>query len=359
MNRCSSLCLGVVAFLPLACGNTGAPAQDYGPLLDKVTDQVILPESQAFVTQADALVVAVQALSDAPEASSAEAARAAWRDARKAFRVLDALHFGPGYTQHITERIDVAPSDPAGIEALAAGTTPISDSTVSAAGGRKKGFLGLEYLLFSDPGSDGPAPTVADDDLAPRRRAVALGMAHEIAKSAHQLGDAWVPYAEQIKLAGAGGTQYATQRAAVDDLVGGCAYALESIVGIRLAQPLGRKSGGTPDPSLDFTPRSDNALADMQASLSGVFAVYSGDGLSSVIRKKSAGLDDSVSTEFASADAALAAIPSPFAGALIDPASLVLVKDAYTATQALKSSWNSDVSSALGATVLVGENDGD
>jgi len=345
----------------LGCGNTDAPARDYGPLLAKLSEQVILPEHQAFAAQADALASSVQVLVDAADADALARAQEAWRSTRKAYRTLDALHFGPGYTLHISERIDVAPAEPSDIEKLASGNGSISDATVSKAGGHEKGFLGLEYLLFPDAMADGPAPVLTDDDRAERRRELALAMAHEIAKSAHQLDDAWEPnaggYIEQLKTAGAGSTQYANQRAAVDDMVGGVAYALEVIVGVRLAMPLGRKSDGTPDPSLDPTPRSDSAVADMQASLAGIQAMYDGDGFSAVIRGKSTKLDDTVLSKLSDVEAALSAIPTPFSRAVVDDTPLV--KAAFDASSDLKKTWNTDVSSALGATLKPSDNDGD
>jgi len=343
----------------LSCGNTGAEPVDYGPLLEKVSEQVILPEQRAFEDEADALVVLVQALESSPDADTLLAAQQGWRKTRRSFRVLDALHFGPNLTSRITERIDVSPVDANGIETLVAGTAAVDDAAVRAAGGQKKGFLGLEYLLFSAAASAPPA--LAEDEFAPRRRALALGIAHEIAQSAHQLDDLWEGddggFIEQVKLAGAGGTRYATQRAAVDDLVGGCSYALELVVGIRLAMPLGRKTGGVPDPTLDPTARSDSAVADMQASLAGVFAAYSGDGLGTVIAKKSAPLDGVVEDEFSDGQTKLAAIPAPFALSVVNDTALV--QSAYDSLRALKATWNTDVASALGATVKVGDNDGD
>jgi len=366
MNQRLFSCLSVAlsGCVLWGCGNTGAPARDYGPLLEKLSEQVILPEHEACAAQADALVSSVQALVDRPDADALANAQSAWRAARKAYRVLDALHFGPGYTLHITERIDVAPADPAEIEALAKGEGSVTDATVSQAGGQAKGFLGLEYLLFADstPSSAGSsAPALADDDLAERRRALALAMAHEIAKSTHQLDDAWRPgaggYIEQIQLAGAGSSQYSSQRAAVDDMVGGVAYALEWIVGVRLAQPLGRKSGGVPDPSLDPTSRSDSAVADMQASLAGIVAMYDGEGFSAVIRSKSAKLDQAVLANLSDVEAALAAIPAPFGEAVVNDTPIV--KAAFDTSSGLKKTWNTDVSSALGATLKPSDNDGD
>jgi len=365
MSGWSFLCVSAVLCASglLGCGNTGAPAQDYGPLLATLGEQVVLPEHRAFVARADELVDSVQALVDDPNGDSLTGAQSAWRDARKAYRKLDALHFGPGYTLHISERIDVAPAEVADIEALAADGAAVTDATISRAGGHAKGFLGLEYLLFESPAASAaePAPALASDDLGDRRRALALAMAHEVAKSAHQLGDAWEPdaggYIAQLELAGAGSTQYASQRAAVDDMVGGVAYALETIVGVRLAGPLGRKSNGMPDPAQDPTPRSDNAVADMEATLSGVTAVYEGDGFSAVVRGKSAKLDQNVMAALDDTETNLAAIPAPFSDAVVNHTAVV--QAAFEACSGLKKTWNTDVSSALGATLKPSDNDGD
>jgi len=362
MSR-SSVALAVLsACCFLGCGNTDAPARDYGPLLGKLSEQVILPEHQAFVAQSEALVSAAQALLDSPDSDSLAGAQEAWRAARKAYRVLDALHFGPGYSLHISERIDVAPADPEAIEALAE-KGGVSDTTVAQAGGHAKGFLGLEYLLFAETGgeADTKAPALTDDGRADQRRALALAMAHEIQKSARQLDDAWEPgagsYVQQIETAGKGSTEYANQRAAVDDMVGGAAYALELIVGMRLATPLGRKTGAAPDPLLDPTLRSDSAVADMEATLSGIRAMYDGDGFSSVIRSKSQLLDQTVLDSLSDVEAALAAIPAPFGDAVAHQAPLV--RTAYETGVSLKKTWNTDVSSALGATLKPSDIDGD
>ncbi|MEO8904772.1 MAG: imelysin family protein [Polyangiaceae bacterium] len=355
---CLSACCGL-----LSCGNTGAPERNYGSLLQTLTEQVILPEHQDFATQADALVVSVQALSDKPSAANLKVAQAAWREARRAWRVLDAVHIGPVANQRIAERIDVSPVDADGIETIVTGTAAVDDHAVAVAGGKKKGFLGLEYVLFSDPAATAgtPAPALAEDDAAPRRRTWALSMADEVAQSAHQLDDAWEGpsspnYAQQVEQAGAGSTQYATQRAAVDDLVaGGVAYALEYVVGTRLGKPLGRSLGGVPE--LDPTVRSDNAVADMQATLSGVAALYAGDGFSSAVKAKKADLDAAVVDELNKSKDALDAIPAPFADAIVNHTQVV--SDAYDTTKALKTTWNTDVSSALGAIPKPSDTDGD
>ncbi len=351
-----------LACLLLGCdNNTDAPEVSYGALLGNLTDQVIVPEHQQFAMQADALVTATQALQAAPGADSLASAQTAWRAARATWRRLDALHFGPIITLDTTDRIDVSPADPTAIEAIIAGTGNVDDAAVGKASAQAKGFLGLEYLLFSaDPSL--PAPVVAADGLATRRLSFAHSLADDLAQAAHLLDNSWEPtsgnYAGALKTAGSGSTRYTTQRAAVDDLVNGVSYALELVVGIRLAVPLGRKSGGAPDPTLDPTTRSDSAVADMTASLDGVGAVYAAPGLSANVRSASASLDQEMTSDLSAAEAAISGIPAPFASAVANDSTSGLVTGAYGVAKTLKDFWNTDITSALGAT-LKPENDGD
>ena len=190
MNSRSSL-LGLMVCLLVGCGNTGAQPQTYEvdgrPVLRTLANDVIVPEHHAFAAASDSLVAALQTLAATPDTASVSAAQAAWREARKAYRHLDALHFGPGYSLFISERIDVTPVDGAGINDLIAGSAPLDDAAVAKLGGKKKGFLGLEYLLFGALGSSSAdSPLLeADATVAGRRRALAVSMANEIAASAH------------------------------------------------------------------------------------------------------------------------------------------------------------------------------
>lgn len=347
---------GVAA--PVACDDgSSASTTDYAPMLRGVADGVAVPENASFASSADALVTATRALESAPDQGSLDKAQGAWRDARAAWRKLDALHFGPIADLALGERIDVS-ANAGAIDAIVSGTATIDVASVSAAAGNTKGFLGLEYLVFS---SNGDALARLQGDGAPaRRRTLARAIAEEIAQTAHQLDDAWAAgkggFAAEVSGAGAGSHRYATQRAAVDDVVGSVGFALELVAGVRLGQPLGKKSG-TPDPTLDPTRGSDNAAADVAATLAGVQAVYQADGFAARVKDKSAALDARVTSELADCSAKVAAIPKPFATAVT--ASTAAVAAAYDACKALKTTWNTDVTSALGATLKPSDNDGD
>ncbi len=357
----AGLC-GALAALAFACGeDAGTEPPDNSALLRTLTESVILPEHASFTTSADALAAALAALETSPTADSLASAQAAWRTARAAYRKLDALHFGPVADLSIGERIDLAPAKSADIEALIAATAPLDASTVSNAGGHSKGFLGIEYLIFSDQGADTTLAQLQGDGAPSRRRSLAHLMAGEIASSAHQLEDAWAPgkgnYAGEIENAGATSARYPSQRAALDDLVGGVAFSFEIIVGVRLSAPLGRRGNGSPDPSQDPTAMSDSTAADLQATIEGIHALYDGAGLSSLVRPKSTVLDNRMGTQLGSCASTIKAMPTPFVTALTT--ATATVQSAYDACKTTKSTWNTDITSALGATLKPTDNDGD
>jgi predicted lipoprotein len=185
-------------------------------------------------------------------------------------------------------------------------------------------------------------------------------MAVELASAAHQVADAWDPaqgnYAGQVETAGNGSTVYPIERGALDDYVGGVAYALELVVGIRLAGPLGTKTNNMPDPSVDPTSASDSAVADMTGSLTGVSSLYQGAGFASMVQTVNPTLNMQAMSDIASCQKSVTAIPAPFVTSVVNDNAVV--QSAYTACKTWKDSWSSDLTSALGAT-LVPDNDGD
>ncbi len=250
----------LLSFSAAACNSAGAPAVDYSSLL-KSLDAVVVPETAKFATSAAALSTALAAIGSSTatiDASSLASAQTAWRAARLDWRHLDAVYFGPLLTLGVTDRIDATPADDGGIDGIVNGAQTIDATLIGTLGGPQKGFLGIEYLIFSASGNAAVLTSLTGTSGAPaRRRALAAAMSVEVASSAQQLATAWSPsggnYVAQVETAGTGSTVYSQQRGALDDYVGGAAYALELVVGVRLAGPLGRKTTGMPDPASDPT----------------------------------------------------------------------------------------------------------
>ena len=349
---------GLLALGAYACSDSGtaAPATDYTAVLNDVAQSVVIPANTDFATQADAFAAAARALEATPTAETLAAAQTAWRAARLAWRKLDAVHFGPIADLGLSVRIDSSPAKTGDVEKAISATTPIDASYEGALGNYAKGFLGLEYLLFAKT-----LPDLSGDGAPSRRRSLARYEAEEIAASAHQLADAWTgagSYQNLFVTAGNGSSRYVSQRAAIDDVVGGVAFALEIVVGNRLAEPLGRKSkAGTPDPSLDYTPSSDNTAADIKGTLDGVNAVYAGQGLSTRVKTYSTVLDNKWVTEIGDCASKVAGLSTPFDTAVVS--ATASVQTAYDACKLAKGTWNNEVTTALGATLRPSDNDGD
>lgn len=343
-----ALGLAAIVVAPLAIyaceEETGSQPQDYTSLLQGLTDDVAVPKTADFVTQADALVASLKTLETTNDATSLTAAQEAWRSARKAYRFLDAEHYGPVTEIGTTDRVDTFPIDAAGVTALAA--QPPAD--LAATPNHVKGFLGLEALLFK-----------ADALTDPKARMVARMMGEDIAAAARALADAWTTggFNTQLKTAGKGSTRYATQRAALDDVMAGVGYALELVVAVDLANPLGRQNNGQPDTSKVQTALSDNALADMIATLDGVSAAYEGKGFNVITRSQSAPLDDTFRSQLGACKTKLSALARPFSTTLTTQTAAV--SDAYEACKTAKNTWTTEVTSALGATVKPADTDGD
>jgi predicted lipoprotein len=156
---------------------------------------------------------------------------------------------------------------------------------------------------------------------------------------------------------------FATPKAAADRLGNQLVFASISIESVRMGKPLGKKNGGTIDPKLEETPRSDNSLRDLQASLSSIDAAYrgardkDGQGLDDLVRAKSTQLDADIVRDLAAAKASLEAVPPPLRTALVS--STPKVEEAWTKNRTLKSTLSTELISALGATLTFSDADGD
>jgi predicted lipoprotein len=352
------LCLALELVAAGACSDDGSKtdAIDYAPVVSALTQDVALPAYDRAATSGDGLVSALSTLQTSPTAATLSAAQDAWRTARAAYRQLDAFSFGPLTELAIDARIDVAPADPSGLEKIVAGSDSLDVTYVGRLGGQQKGWLGLEYLLF-DTAQGQP---LAQFQASARRATLARAIGEEIAASLSQLNEAWsseTGLAHELLTAGAGSTRYRSQRAAIDEFVGGGAYALEYVVGNRFAEPMGRKSTGTPDPSLDPTLASDSTKSDALATLASVRALYEGRGFSSLIAPRAAALDTEATNELNACTTSIDAIPGSFDSALTQ--AFDSVQAAYDACKQYKLTWNTDITRTLGATVKPLDTDGD
>lgn len=356
--------LAAAALLALGCD--AARDYDAGPVLSDVVHVVILPTQADAAARTADLAAAAEALSGDPTAETLAAAQDAWRAARVPWRSSDAFAFGPVETEGLGAAIDWWPAKPDIIEEKIAAGVPIDAAYVESLGTSARGFMALEYLLFAP--ADGDALASLQGDPAAARRAYVAAAAEDVAAKTEALRAAWAEdqgnYAGELLSAGEGSKVFGSGKAAVDELVNQMVFQTDRLLNAKIGKPAGKLDGGVPVPDAEESPRSDNSLADMLASLAGIRSVYEGQygdqdgmGVSDLVRARNAGVDDRVRQAFAGAKSGIEAIPPPFRTAVTEHPAEVLA--AYESVRTLKRALATEVVSVLGSTLRFSDADGD
>ena len=356
--------LRAAAGLPatLRCGDLG-PRRG---MLRSLTVVVILPAYRALDQAAAALVAAVDLLAAAPAADTLAAARAAWRAERRAWKRTEAFRLGPSETQRTDARIDWSPIRPDNVESTIAAGSVQGASDVDALGATVVGSLAMEHVLF-DPAGDAAVLAAVAGPGGADRRAYLRALAANLKERTAVLRAAWEPaqgdFGEELVNAGLIGGEFASLKAAVDELVNRVVFTAEQVEELKLADPLGLNRGGI-DPTRLESPRSGSSRADALDELLGIRDVYLGrrapevgGGIGGVLAGVSPALDEQVRRLLAEAIAAVRRIPEPLSASLV--ARPDLVEDAYVAVQAFRRALVLDLAPALGVTLTFGGTDGD
>lgn len=358
------------ALLAAAAAIGCAPPQDYDakPVLLDLVQDVMLPVLSDVAARSKDLSTAADALAADPTEETLSATQAAWRAAREPWRRTDAFSFGPVVDQGLGASIDWWPAKPATIDEKIASGAAGGAAYIDSLGTSAKGFMALEYLLFDSAAGDGAVLAALSGDTGAPRRAFAAALAANLAGKTEALRLAWDEaggkYALEVTEAGEGSRAFTTRKAAVDELVNQMVFQADTLLNARIGKPAGKSSGGDPLPDTEESPRSDNSLADMLASLGGLSAIYEGKygdadglGLSDLVKARSPAVDDRVRQAFGEARSRIEAIPPPFRTAIFDHEAEVTA--AYESTRKLKRELATEVVSALGSTLRFNDADGD
>lgn len=349
-----------------ALGCTQGPSEDFNrqQLLQDVSTQVVLPSFVAASAKAAALHTSVETLCAAPTEQGLSEAQDAWRAAHVAWKQTAAFQFGPVETLSANATVDWWPTDPTALDALAQASTPVTTTWMAEQGSNKRGLPALEYLLW------GLGQTQADRvgalQTSPRRCQMVVALAQLTADMVTAVKDAWQSsYQQEFTSAGKGSATYPTLKAAVDQLVNMHIAAVESVVGNRMAEPLGLRGGsGTANPDLVECPFSSSSLAAMlgildgfEASYTGVYGGSAGTSVSSYVASKNAQTDANVKTALREARAALQGFSADWKDVIQSQRDAA--EQAYVKVRALKTVLGTEVVAALGVTLTFNDNDGD
>ncbi len=246
------LAILLVALLPLRA------AAAEGDLVRAAVEDQILPGFAALAEQAAALdAAAADCAPDAP------ALRAAWNATFDAWLAVSHFRFGPTEVENRAFALAFWP-DPRGSTAKAlrqmiasrdaAVESAETFATVSVAA---RGLYALEQLLYD------PETGAADPDYA---CALTRAIAHDIAATSAAMRDDWeVRYAGLMLEPGSGGSPYATEDEALQELFKALSGGLKFNSDLRLGRPLG--TFDRPRPNRAEARLSERSLRNVRLSV--------------------------------------------------------------------------------------------
>lgn len=220
-------------------------------------------QAAAFVTTAEALETAIAAAAAAPDATTLEAARAAWRTAIESWSINDMMQFGPGGPKSRAGGRDYRESVyswPLG------GRCSIEEKIVdksyengALAGAlvNVRGLLAIEYLLFYDGTDNACTPTAAINanggwaaltptELQARKLAYAREAAALVKQKGAEIESSWNPSAgnflAEFTSAGKGSRTYQSDSIAFNVVSDSLFYLEYELKDMKLAHPLGLRN---------------------------------------------------------------------------------------------------------------------
>lgn len=341
-------------------------------MLEELADGVIMPMHRDFEASAAALDAAAQALCAAPDAGKLQATQEAWHTARRDWRRMEVIAFGPYLEEPLRfqPKIDFWPAREDTILEVLEGDSALTVEAVASFGAPARGLPVIEYLLFisGDATPDAALARFEDADLGARRCAYLTALSGDVANNATALREAWDPeagdFVGEITRAGQDSATFDTLEMAVSEVVSRMGYVCENMRRDRLNPPLGADSGGAPQPELVESRFSDRSIQDIRDGLFGVKALYTGVygdndvlGFGDYAERRGQPLDATFNAQYDALLATLDAIEAPLREAVVDtPAT---VEAALEPSRALQRTIQTDLTAVLGASTTFNDTDGD
>jgi predicted lipoprotein len=347
----------------VGCGPVSAPETDARRLLLKgLGEEIWIPNYVEFEERLDDLRASIKTLCKTPNADSLAEAQEDWSLARAPWKRNELLSFGPAVDLPLRAQpnIDFWPARPDTITSNLEGEEPMDSAALENFGASERGLPVIEYLLFAAEGEP-------EEAFVGRRCDYLKALATDTKTQATLLREAWDPehgdYLSNLVGAGRSGKTFPSIEAALGEVVSRLAFIVENVRGEKLANVLGTRSGGTPQPDSAESRFSGRSIDDMRDNLAGVEQVLFGkkkDGASLLryldnIGKKTlrAKLREALDASYAALDD----ISPPLTSAVLEDGADV--QKAIDVLAELQTLIQSDLINALGVTLTFNDADGD
>lgn len=290
---------------------------DATPLLTNVATNVITKTYVDLQSAAAHLDDTAQTLAATTTEPNLEAARQAWRDARRPWEQSESFLFGPVSTEGIDPAIDSWPVNTVDLDAVLASSNVLTVDFIDGLEGTLKGFHTIEYLLF---GTNGARPA---SGFTARELEYLVGATGSLERSTTSLASGWTAgggnFAGELATAGEAGSIYVSEKAAVQELITGMVTIADEVANGKINDPY-----AAGDATLEESRFSANSIVDFQDNLRSLQNLYRGDydgsngvGVSDFVLQFDAALDTRFSNEIQAAIDTIGAIPPPFSTAIV------------------------------------------
>lgn len=360
------------AILVVSCtkdkDNTITPGNNYdrGAMLANYADNYIVPAYTEMAGKLAQLKTDVEAFVAAPDVTKLSTLRASWVQAYATWQGVEILEFGPEASISLRDFFNIYPVSVTKVNTnISSGSYDLEQFVNKDA----QGFPALDYLLNGVGATDADITAMYTTDAAANaRKQYLLAVVNKMNSKIVAVKDAWATYKPGFTAnttTNAGGSLSVMTNAFM-------LYYERYVRSGKIGLPVGAMSG-VAAPGLTesyYYPTLSKDLAI--AALNSVISWYEGRGynngadgqgfkdyLTAVATKDNSGklMADVISTEFAEAKAALAAMPSPLRDAVTNNRAGVL--KVYEEMQQLVPLLKVDMVSAFGISITYTDNDGD
>lgn len=379
--------LGAVPLVFAGCGGGGGGGDGGGnvsfnaaPVVDHVTDDIIVPTYVALNAAAAVLLAAVQALQAAPTEPLMNAAQDAWKAARVPWETSEGFLYGPVDSLGIDPSIDSWPLNTPDLQAFLTSNPNATQADIENASDDLRGFHAIEFLLFGD-GTTVNDKAASDLNAAQANYLVALAQAFKA--RTHLLETSWTTAsgstpAYETTMTTPPNATYSSYGAVLEEIIGGLATIADEVGNAKMAEPLGT-SAAAADTSKVESQYSWNSLTDFHNNIQSILNVYTGrlafswesdtpavtdEGVYAFVAAHDATLATRVYSEIVDTQKKIALIKGdgddtttaitgtakPFRQQISDPAGRTLIETAIAACNTLKTTLEGSVAPLVGQT---------
>ena len=305
-------------------------------IISDYTNKTVIKTYEAMADNAILLTEAVDNFSTEITDGEVSAAAEAWKNTRQYWEKSEAFLFGPAAFNNLDPLLDSWPLDKDQLdqvlEDVEQGEVEMSaDYVRNNLGASLRGFHAVEYLLFRE-GASRSGVDITTSELT-YLKAVAQVLAEDcttleawwggsdnittekqnMLESAEiEVGD---PFGDEIINAGLAGSRYASQNAALEEIIQGAMDIADEVGNAKIADPV--ESGNVLDVESWY---SWNSLTDFQNNIESIENAYLGglnegdrdNSLSNFVLEKSSDLDAEIKANIELAISKISAIGEPF-----------------------------------------------